>query len=84
MSADDKGPIEWTLPGAISCRLHVETWDGLGPHYQRPATSADLLAAGFVPASLATAERLRAEKAEGEAARLAILDSLEELERGPR
>ena len=51
MSADDKGPIEWTLPGAISFRLHVETWDGLGPHHQRPATVADIAAAGYVPAA---------------------------------
>lgn len=44
-------PIEWTTPGGISHRLHVETWDGLGPHHQRLAEPKDLAAAGYVRAS---------------------------------
>lgn len=58
----DQKAIEWTAPGALSFRLHIETWDGLGPHQQRLATPADLAAAGYIPA--AECSRLRTELGE--------------------
>ncbi len=75
--------IEWTAPGALSFRLHVETWDGLGPHQQRLATSEDLAAAlrvicgrnfdeylRILPNLAPSSEEKRLAKAESECSRL--------------